>query len=64
MNEPMRHKGYTLYQSSFDLSGEKPFTVLHVVRNRGRIFPYAASLIMALGLILHLAIRIRQGAAA
>ena len=63
MNEPLRHKGYTLYQSSFDLSGEKPFTVLHVVRNRGRIFPYAASLIMALGLLLHLGIRIRQGAA-
>ncbi len=63
MNEPLRYKGYTLYQSSFDLSGEKPFTVLHVVRNRGRIFPYAASLIMALGLILHLVIRIRQGAA-
>ncbi len=56
MNEPLRHKGYTIYQSSFDLSGGKAFTVLNVVENSGRLFPYIASLIMTAGLILHLLI--------
>lgn len=60
MNEPLRYKGYTLYQSSFDLSGDKPFTVLSVVRNTGRAFPYIASLIMAVGLLLHVVIRLRR----
>jgi hypothetical protein len=59
MNEPLRYRGYTFYQSSFDDSGETPFTVLSVVENRGRFFPYIASIIMALGLILHLIIRLR-----
>lgn len=60
MNEPLRYKGYTFYQSSFDESGDVPFTVLSVVQNRGRLFPYTASLIMALGLALHLVLRLRE----
>lgn len=60
MNNPLRYKGYTLYQSSFDLSGDKPFTVLNVVRNTGRLFPYIASLIMACGLMLHIVIRMKR----
>ncbi len=60
MNEPLRYRGYTLYQSSFDLSGDTPYTVLTVVENKGRIFPYIASLLIALGLIIHLALRISQ----
>lgn len=59
MNEPLRYKGYTFYQSSFDDSGETPYTVLSAVRNRGRIFPYIASIIMAAGLALHLLLQIR-----
>ena len=59
MNEPLRYKGFTIYQSSFDVSGDKAFTVLNVVENAGRLFPYISSLIIALGLILHLAIRLR-----
>lgn len=57
MNEPLRYRGYTLYQSSFDESGERPFTVLTVVKNRGRIFPYIASLLIAVGLLIHLGVR-------
>lgn len=60
MNEPLRYKGYTLYQSSFDLSQERPFTVLSVVKNTGRLFPYISSLIMACGLILHIVIRMKR----
>jgi len=60
MNEPLHYRGLTFYQSSFDLSGEKPYTILTVVDNKGRIFPYLASIIIALGLIIHLIIRIRN----
>lgn len=60
MNEPLRYKGYTLYQSSFDLSGEKPFTVLSVVKNTGRLFPYISSFIMACGLLLHIVLRMQR----
>ena len=59
MNEPLRYKGYTIYQSSFDLSGQSAFTVLNVVENAGRLFPYISSLIIASGLILHLLIRLK-----
>ncbi len=60
MNEPLRYKGYTLYQSSFDLSGETPYTVLNVVENKGQSFPYIATIIMTLGLILHMILRVRR----
>lgn len=58
MNEPFRYRGYTFYQSSFDLSGEKPYTILAVVENKGRLFPYISTLVIALGLMLHLIIRV------
>ncbi len=58
MNEPLRYRGFTLYQSSFDLSGDTPYTILAVVENKGRLFPYIASIIIALGLMIHLGLRI------
>ncbi len=60
MNEPLRYRGLTLYQSSFDLSGDKAQTVLAVVENKGRVFPYIASFIIALGLIIHLINRMKR----
>jgi ResB-like family len=60
MNDPLRYKGYTLYQSSFDMTGDKPYTVLTVVENKGRIFPYISTIIIAAGLLLHLIIRISK----
>ena len=58
MNEPFRYRGYTFYQSSFDVSSDKPYTILAVVENKGRLFPYIATLVIAFGLILHLIIRV------
>lgn len=60
MNEPLRYKGYTLYQSSFieDASGVQ--TVLSVVENHGRAFPYLASAILFLGLFVHVLIRLKR----
>ncbi|MFP4314461.1 MAG: cytochrome c biogenesis protein ResB [Alphaproteobacteria bacterium] len=56
MNAPLRYKGYTFYQSSFDDSDDTQITVLSVVENKGRIFPYLGTFILALGLLVHLLI--------
>jgi ABC-type transport system involved in cytochrome c biogenesis permease subunit len=61
MNAPLRYKGYTLYQASFmegnPGGGERETTVLAVVHNLGRTIPYIASIIICLGLLLHLWLR-------
>ena len=56
MNEPLRYKGYTLYQSSFIQGGGKETTVLSVVHNMGRMFPYISSIIICIGIVVHLLI--------
>ncbi len=56
MNEPLRYKGYTFYQSSFEQTPSAEITILSVVENKGRLFPYIGTLIIALGLIMHLII--------
>ncbi len=55
MNEPLRYKGYTFYQSSF-LQGEgaATATVLSVVKNAGRLFPYLSGAMIACGFVIHL----------
>tara|TARA_Y100001934_G_scaffold220078_1_gene261947 strand:- start:295 stop:1416 length:1122 start_codon:yes stop_codon:yes gene_type:complete len=59
MNEPARYKGYTLYQSSFDDTGQVEATVLSAVKNEGWLFPYISTLIFILGLVLHMFIQSR-----
>ena len=54
MNEPLRYKGYTFYQSSFIESPDGETTVLAAVQNYGRLFPYISSIIMCIGLLVHL----------
>ncbi len=51
MNNPLRYQGYTFFQSSY--IGDN-ITVLAVVKNLGRLFPYIASIIMSIGLLIHL----------
>jgi hypothetical protein len=53
MNKPLRYKGYTFYQSSFDDAGDQEISVFSVVRNRGRLFPYIGTALIACGLLLH-----------
>jgi len=57
MNQPLRYRGYTLYQSAFIDTPEKEMTVLAVSRDDGQFIPYLGTLIMGLGLLLHLFIR-------
>ena len=58
MNEPLRHKGYTFYQSSFFEGEFSDISVLAVVENYGRLFPYISSIIMCIGILLHLILKI------
>lgn len=60
MNKPLRYKGYTFYQSSFEQTLGREITILTVVENHGRLFPYIGTLIIAIGLLLHLLIYTRQ----
>ena len=58
MNYPLRHNGYTFYQSSFIESPDGETTVLAVVKNYGRLFPYISSIIMCIGLLIHLIMKL------
>ena len=58
MNEPLRYKGYTFYQSSFLTDGKTEVSVLAVVKNLGRMFPYISSIIICLGLLVHIFLRV------
>tara|TARA_Y100001970_G_scaffold284767_1_gene402838 strand:- start:3550 stop:4659 length:1110 start_codon:yes stop_codon:yes gene_type:complete len=58
MNEPLRYKGYTFYQASFSQSEFGETSILAVVKNYGRLFPYISSIIMSIGLLIHLLIKL------
>ncbi|PZQ48278.1 MAG: hypothetical protein DI551_01965 [Micavibrio aeruginosavorus] len=59
MNQPLRYKGYTFYQSSFSIRPDGEHSILSVVRNEGRAFPYMASALIFLGLAVHLILHVR-----
>lgn len=54
MNEPLRYKDYTFFQSAFSEGQGGETTNLAVVKNYGRTFPYIASIIICIGLLIHL----------
>jgi hypothetical protein len=58
MNEPLRHEGYTFYQASFIEGRGSDTTVLAAVKNAGRTLPYISSLVMCLGLLVHLVLKV------
>jgi len=60
MNHPLRRKGYTLYQSSFDQSNPSGIetSVFQVVYNKGRLMPYLAVIVITLGLLIHVLIQV------
>ncbi len=60
MNEPLRYKGYTFYQSSFSIKPDGEYSILSVVENKGRTFPYLASALIFAGLLAHVVLRVRQ----
>lgn len=54
MNAPLRYKGYTFFQSSYEQTEQIEMTILAVVENKGWLFPYIGTLVIAIGLMLHL----------
>ena len=54
MNEPLKYKGYTFYQASFqqDESGKPTTSILSVNYDPGRIWKYLGSLLVVLGSIM------------
>lgn len=54
MNDPLRHKDYTFYQSSYQTQPDgREISVLSVVKNPGRVLPYWATFITFFGLVVH-----------
>jgi len=54
MNEPMRHKNYTLYQASYAIDEfGRELSTLAVVKNSGRLLPYIATFLTFAGLVVH-----------
>jgi hypothetical protein len=61
MNEPLRHRGYTLYQSGWGPQpGEvaPPYSVFQVVRNPADRVPLLACIVIAIGLLCHFVFRL------
>jgi hypothetical protein len=58
MNEPLRYKGYTFYQASYLVGAPRATTVLAVIRNIGRSFPYISSIVICIGMLIHLCQRL------
>ncbi len=51
MNEPLRYRGETFFQSSF--TPDEKSTILQVVRNPGWVLPYLACVMVTAGMMLH-----------
>lgn len=58
MNEPLRNQGYTFYQASFIEGEEREVSILAVVKNAGWLFPYISSIVICLGLLIHLSLQV------
>jgi len=58
MNQPLRYRGKTFYQASFG-KGDT-LSILQVVENPGWLMPYASTVLVTLGLLVHFAISLRR----
>jgi len=54
MNKPLRHRGFTLYQQSYQETPQgKQASTFAVARNYGRLLPYVSTAIVVAGMIVH-----------
>jgi len=62
MNEPLRHRGYTLYQSSYQepsrRSGGRWLSTFAVARNPADNLPLIATIIISLGMLVHFLVKL------
>ncbi len=56
MNSPLRYLGKTFYQASY--ADDDKVSIFQVVENPGWLMPYAAFILMALGLLVHFTPRV------
>jgi ABC-type transport system involved in cytochrome c biogenesis permease subunit len=56
MNDPLRHRGETFYQSSF--TPDEKGTILQVVDNWGWWVPYISCVLVTLGMLIHFGIKL------
>ncbi len=55
MNEPLRYRGYTFFQSSF--TDDEKSSVFQVVKNPSWLLPYISSIMITIGLFFQMLIR-------
>jgi len=60
MNTPLHHRGWSLFQSSYQQQGGREATVLSVSRDPGQLVVFAGYATLVLGMILVLATRVSQ----
>lgn len=64
MNEPLRYKGYTFFQSSWGpqdaAPGDPLFSTFSVVRNPADHFPLYACIVITIGLVLHFSLKLSK----
>lgn len=53
MNNPLHHKGFVFYQSSYGNAGGRETSVFAVVENKGRLLPYISGSLIFGGMALH-----------
>ena len=58
MNNPLRYRGYTFFQSGFDDSDRT--SILQVVRNPAAILPYTSCGLVALGLVVQFSMQLLE----
>lgn len=60
MNDPLRYRGDTLYQSGYHPLPSGEATTLQVVHNRGWMIPYVACMVVVIGMIAHFLITVTR----
>lgn len=60
MNKPLEHRGYTFFQSSYQVQGGREMTVLSVSRDPGQTIVFTGYYLLIAGMILVFATRLIQ----
>jgi cytochrome c-type biogenesis protein CcsB len=60
MNSPLHHRGWSLFQSSYQQQGGREATVLSVSRDPGQLVVFAGYVTLVLGMIIVLLTRVSQ----
>ncbi|MCU0878513.1 MAG: cytochrome c biogenesis protein CcsA [Pirellulaceae bacterium] len=60
MNDPLRYRALTFYQSGYNVTPQGEATTLQVVRNRVWMIPYVACGVVAIGMLAHFLITVTR----